>query len=173
MLKLALVLALVLEVACSDSIGVPGDVQRAPVRSAGRFVVAASDSVVASESVAGQVSLLGCGEPPVGLTGFWTPTATELGALEAALPTWLESHIAAIELPLDKRDVYVNRQYVGMYRAGRRVVLINGWHKVGERDRDLTKDQLLISCGGGSLNFRLLFDVAAKRFNNFQGNGPM
>lgn len=173
MLRLALVLVSVLEVACRDSGGTPRDVQSAPVRSAGRFVVAASDSVVVSASVAGQVSLLGCGEPPLGLTGFWTPAAPELTALEAALPSWLESHIAAIEFPLEKRDVYVNRQYVGMYRAGRRVVLINGWHKDAGRGRGLTSERLFLSCGGGPLNFRLLFDVAAKSFTDFQGNGPI
>lgn len=173
MLKLAVVVAAVLEIACRDSILAPRGIERAPIRSAGRFVVAASDSVVIAESVAGQLSLLGCGEPPVGLTGFWVPAAVELAALEAALPTWLASHIASTDLPRDKHDVYVNRQYIGTYRAGRRVVLINGWHKDGGRGRALMNDQLFMSCGGGSLNFRLLFDVATKSFSDFQGNGDI
>ena len=126
-----------------------------------------------AESTAGQVPLLGCGEPPVGLSGFWVPSAADLAALEAALPEWLESHVPSTELPLDRRKVYINRQYVGVFRAGRRVVLINAWHKDDGPGRRLTPDPLFISCGGGSLNFRLVFDVATQRFSDLQVNGSI
>ncbi len=33
--------------------------------------------------------------------------------------------------------------------------------------------QLFMSCGGGALNFRLLFEVATKTFQDFQVNGPI
>lgn len=174
MLKTALVLvAVVLGAACRGSVDAPGDIARAPVQFSSRFVIAASDSVVIAESVAGEVGTLGCGEPPIGLAGFWAPAAPELAALEAALPGWLESHIAPTELPRDKRQVRLYRQYVGTYRAGRRMVLINSWLKDDGIGRGLTDDQLFMSCGGGSLNFRLLFDVEANSFSDFQGNGDM
>jgi len=160
-------------VGCRDSIQTPRDVGRSPVRSAGRFVLATSDSVVINASVAWQVGTLGCGEPPDGLSDFWLPAETDLAALEAALPAWLESHIRAVELPLDKSEIRLNRQYVGLYRAGRRVVLINAWHKDNGIGRALTSEQLFTSCGGGALNFRLLFDVAANSFSDFQGNGAL
>lgn len=174
-MRLTLGLALVVSmlVACRDAATAPGDGKAAPVQSASRFVVAASDGVVIDEPMAAHVSMLGCGEPPVGLTGFWRPGATELAALEAALPAWLESHIAPIELPLEQREIRMNRQYLGMYRAGRRVVLINAWPNDRGIGRALTSEQLFISCGGGALNFRLLFDAAANSFSDFQGNGAI
>ena len=159
--------------ACRDAVTAPGDRKAVPVHAASRFVVATSDGVVIDESLAGQVSMLGCGDPPIGLTGFWRPGATELAALEADLPAWLESHIAPIELPLEQREIRMNRQYLGMYRAGRRVVLINAWLKDRGIGRALTSEQLFISCGGGALNFRLLFDAAANSFSDFQGNGAI
>lgn len=159
--------------ACRDAVTAHGDGNAVPVRSASRFVVAESDGVVIDERVAAHVSMLGCGDSPFGLTGFWRPGATELAALEAALPAWLESHIAPIELPLEQREIRMNRQYLGMYRAGRRVVLINAWPKDRGIGRALTSEQLLISCGGGALNFRLLFDAAANSFSDFQGNGAI
>lgn len=144
-----------------------------PARPAGRIVAAASDGIVIDESAAGQVAMLGCGEPPTGLSGFWVPGATDVAAIEAALPAWLESRIPPTELPREPRSVRLSRQYIGMYKAGRRVVVINGWPRYGESGTDLAADRLFMSCGGGALNFRLLFDVATKTFRNFQGNGPI
>jgi hypothetical protein len=172
MTSVLVLVALVLGAACRDSGNAPRAGEPAPARQRGRFVIAASDSVVIAESVAGQVEDLGCGEPPIGLSGFWIPAARDLAALEAALPTWLESHIDTTELPRS-REFRLNRQYVGMHRAGRRVVLINSWLKDDGPGRGLTGDQLFMSCGGGSSSFRLLFDVEAGSFSGFQANGPI
>lgn len=174
MLKLALLVgAVLLGVSCRDANEASRAVEPPPLRPPVRFVLMPSDSVVVDASVAGQVSMLGCSEPPVGLTGFWLPAATELAALEAALPAWLESHISPVELPSGLPEIRLNRQYVGLYQSGRRVVLINAWRNDNGLGRALTSDQLFMSCGGGALNFRLLFDVAAKSFRDFQGNGPI
>ena len=167
------VVATLLGTACRDANRAPEAGQDVPARPAGRIIAAASDGVVVEQSAAGQVAMLGCGEPPIGLSGFWMPGATDVAAIEAALPAWLESHIPPTELPREPRSVRLSRQYIGMYKAGRRVVVINGWLRHGESGKDLAADQLFMSCGGGALNFRLLFDVATRTFKDFQGNGPI
>lgn len=173
-LRIALVVvASMLGMACRNANRAPEAGQDVPARPAVRVVAAASDGIVIDESAAGQVAMLGCGEPPIGVSGFWVPGATDVAALEAALPAWLEAHIPPTELPRESRSIRVSRQYIGMYKAGRRVVVINGWPRHGESGKDLAADQLFMSCGGGALNFRLLFEVATKTFKDFQVNGPI
>lgn len=67
------------------------------------------------------------------------------------------------------RSVSIYRQYVGMYRAGRRVIYANGF-AADPAPRLPWRTEVLVVCDGGPTNFGVVFDPATGEFSDFQGN---
>ncbi len=138
------------------------------------YVVAPDGGVVLSREAA-QGLLQPCSRSfPAGLEGYWQPTPADLLALESALPRRLAQDIPRHELMPDVRRIRVYRQYVGMFRAGAKVIYINGMPSdTVERYPDQWRQGGLQACGGGALFFGLVYTPSAHAFDSFDGNGPM
>jgi hypothetical protein len=65
--------------------------------------------------------------PAEELGAVWDPTPAEITLLEGILAQELKKRVAARASPLHVRDYY--RQYAGAHRQGRRLIVINGFHR--------------------------------------------
>jgi hypothetical protein len=102
---------------------------------------------------------------------YWTPTEADVAALEAGLPTFLES-----EIPPDhynrrilERLYLYKRQYFGLtLEAGQPVIYAN-FFCVDEFDYWL--ESLVFVMDGGECFFQLLYDPATDSFSRLRVNG--
>lgn len=138
------------------------------------YVVAPDDGVVLSRQDAPGVVRPCSREFPAGLEGYWQPSPAEVRALESALPRRLAQDIPRPGVMRSVRRLRVYRQYVGMYRAGTRVIYINGMPPDAvEPQKDEWRRGGLQVCGGGTLFFGLVYIPSTQTFDSFEGNGPI
>lgn len=107
---------------------------------------------------------------PVG----YLPTATEILALEAALPGALEAAMAGREswqqFSAGRPLQGWRRQYVGVIRDGRRFVCGNYFPERSAYDDTWTHIPLIVMDGGADY-FGVEYDVAAQSITNLRFNG--
>lgn len=116
------------------------------------------------------------------LRGFWTPDPDAIRALEAALAPMLDRELAHRFKDSSHRpgihDYY--RQYVGIHVGRRRVIYVNGFHRLHvehlERVRpELTprwRTQVVHVCDGGTLFFGAEYDPETREIKNLHFNAP-
>jgi len=133
-----------------------------------RFEITPDNGVVMSRDAAASVAAT-CSRPfPSGLTGYWVPLPSDLARLETTLAGYLDERIPFEQRPRTP-TVPILRQYVGMYRSGRKVIYVNGFN--GDPVPQLPwRTELLRVCDGGPTNFGLVFDTATGAFTDFLGN---
>jgi len=152
-------------------LGIVATFWSAPLTSqTGQFAVTPDTGVVLDPEAAGDVRTV-CSRPfPGGLEGYWQPTLSDLKRLEAALPDFLEAQVPQLGRPL-AATIPIYRQYVGMYRAGRKVVYVNGFTAIGDPDLLRWRTEVLVVCDGGPTFFGAVFELGTERFTEFHGNG--
>lgn len=99
----------------------------------------------------------------------WLPSAAEIAAAERGLAAFLAGE--APELARKLPSYY--RQYVGIVRAGRRLIYINVMHQESlteDPEIDPTKELIFVS-DGGDWYFQLEYDVATGGYLEFGING--
>jgi hypothetical protein len=113
-------------------------------------------------------------------SGYWTPTLSELLPMEARLPDYLRAH-AHPRRPDQWRELkgYL-RQYLGIARAGRRLIYINGIggpvfspaRRISHRPaiERAWRSTALVMCDGGADYFGAEYDVAAREFTRIDFN---
>lgn len=140
----------------------------------GEFVVDPDGGVVLGRDAVAALSNPCSRGFPVGLTGYWVPTAGALRDLESRLPQSLARDVPVLSRPLNVKRIVIWRQYVGLYRSGVRVIYVSGMPSDSlERHQVLWRRGHLHVCGGGALHFGIVYDTATKQFDSFEGNGPM
>ena len=90
----------------------------------------------------------------------WVPTAADIAALEAALPTIAEGSDPA----------RYNRQYVGFERDGRRYIYLNAWPLNLPSPADPAREAVRV-CDGGEQFWGAVWDPQAQAFSDIAGNG--
>jgi hypothetical protein len=121
----------------------------------------------------GPVLVKSCwGESPIAgdITGYWSPTISDAGQMEQALPAYLEH--SEVHRPFS--DYY--RQYVGIIANGKRLVFVSAFAK--DHAEDWARDQgwlrkPIIVCGGSTDFWRVAFDPETKQFSHWDVNGPL
>jgi hypothetical protein len=102
---------------------------------------------------------------------YWTLTEADVAALEAGLPTFLESEIPPDHYNrriLERLDLY-KRQYFGItLEAGQPLIYAN-FFCVDEFDYWL--ESLVFVMDGGECFFQLLYDPASAEFSRLRVNG--
>jgi hypothetical protein len=143
--------------------------------------------VVLPFSEAGEL-LRWCDGRTTPVDSLWTPAASDLAALEPRLAERLGAVDAAGTSAEPPLQVY-SRQYLGIYRGGRKLVFIQGVHRHYleinvERDsaRDVSRKidwvtgvfrkRAVSVCDGGQMFFRAEYDVAADAISQFDFNSP-
>jgi hypothetical protein len=113
---------------------------------------------------------------PRGLTGHWMPARAGIDQLERRLPAVLEMALSQVTLKSGETrpmatDYY--RQYGGFYRAGRRVVYVNGLHQrvVPTRESPSWTEKPFGVCDGGLMGFAVVYDVDADNFEDVEFDG--
>ncbi len=107
--------------------------------------------------------------------GFWTPTAADIQAMEAALPAFLQAEEQrdgslvqqrAAEGLYQQLERYT-RQYVGIIAGDQRLIWGNYFcHHGGE-----WQEQLVLVEDGGACYFNVTFNPATGEFSNLDING--
>jgi hypothetical protein len=110
---------------------------------------------------------------PEAITGFWTPTLSEVSLVEKALPAFVAGKAAGLRHPVSA----FRRQYAGLISKGRKIIYINAllaaYFEESDRDsnaRDWKKQPMMV-CDGGSAFWGVEFDLLEKRFQHFSANG--
>lgn len=123
---------------------------------------------------------------PGGLSRQWNPTRADIERVEKHLPTVLGNRLRHVIIedgrPLPRPNDYY-RQYAGFYRRGRRVVYVNGVHRLivesSGRDPKAWMRTALDMCDGGFSTFGVLYDVELDTFgrlefsDSYAGSVPM
>jgi hypothetical protein len=97
--------------------------------------------------------------------GFWTPTDSDVGALERALATTVQGHAPEGLGPLDQ----YTRQYFGYRREGRRQILVVGFCNAHGLDWTRT----FVSAGEGGCHFEATYDTTSDRVANLWALDPV
>jgi hypothetical protein len=123
-----------------------------------------------------------CSRPGPALAGYWTPDLDAIRDLESALAPALQRGLEQKFKDSSKRpatDEYY-RQYMGIELRRRRVIYVNGFHKLhveqlARARPELVptwKTQVVLVCDGGTTYFGAEYDPAARRISNLHFNGP-
>ena len=101
-------------------------------------------------------------------TAFWTPTAEDVRRLEAALPAALRAAAPMVKTPL--KEYF--RQYLGVVREGRRLVLVFAIHEpsLEEIEEELLKEPRLVNDGGDAY-IDGVYDAAKGTFESVGPHG--
>lgn len=103
----------------------------------------------------------------------WTPSESELNALEVALPSLLERQLLT-RWPEDGiRALDYYRQYGGLVIAGRRIIYVHGVHKhIVELPSDPStwRQNAMRVCDGGPMAFGTEYNPQTREFSNFVFN---
>lgn len=116
----------------------------------------------------------------------WTPSGDEIASLESGLLDVLENRLMAYGAH-DTTPTDYYRQYAGVIVDGRRIVCVNGFHRIHLEDkerlrRDLAargierewsdwRDSPVVILDGGLIMFGVEYDVERRTFWNFSFNG--
>jgi hypothetical protein len=104
---------------------------------------------------------------PTEATGFWTPSAAQIEAVEQRLPELLGK---------SGHDIVVsrfNRQYIGFVRHGKKLIYLSAFPAFDIERRDQTdwRKEAWIVCDGGDDYWGVEFDPATQRFHDLDFNG--
>ena len=108
--------------------------------------------------------------PPSAGWAYWTPTDTDIRRAEMRLGAYLLVNAS----PLAKKLIRYNRQYVGVFRDGRRVIYINCFREDSKArwwmDRDWWTKPVVVD-DGGDRYFQVWYDVESCEFSDLHING--
>ena len=101
--------------------------------------------------------------------GSWMPSRSNISDMEKRLPDFLQHHTAL------KRSITEDyKQYVGITRAGRRLVFLSAFSiPPGAPPVRGWQSKPIIWGGGGDTVWRIQYDPQQKLFEGFQVNGPL
>jgi hypothetical protein len=116
-----------------------------------------------------------CSRPgPDKVSGFWMPAASDVALMEKELPAFMKK--SGFKHPVSDYC----RQYVGVIANGRKIIYINAVpvsdaedKEVDPEDRMQWKKEPAIVCDGGPEFWGVEFDLVAKEFLHFEGNGAI
>lgn len=137
-----------------------------------QFLVTPDTGVILERSATPDIRTVCTRAFPAGLSGYWPLTLDDVRRLERDLPAFLETKVPKNRRPI-AASIPIYRQYVGMYRAGRRVVYVNGFASFSEPDRLEWREHVYVVCDGGPTHFGAVFDLETGKFTDFEGNGSM
>lgn len=161
MIRRLILLSLLLTAACAEPQGGSPD----PTPAAGP-----ADAVILPASTIPQLLNQCSRSAPDAGQGAWTPSWTDIAALEAALP----AAVAASSTGRDLRDptppVGWRRQYVGYVRDGRRFVYGN-FYPSRDEISNWTAEPVIV-CDGGPAFFGVEYDAGDRRIVRLNFNGP-
>jgi hypothetical protein len=118
-----------------------------------------------------------CSRPSPGpVQAQWTPTETDIQALEPNLGAILQTHLEHAGETTPVADYY--RQYAGFVVGGRRVIYINGVERSAVETTNPNhpfdwRTQAIGICDGGPITFGVEFDPASGEFTRFAFNGAI
>jgi hypothetical protein len=101
-------------------------------------------------------------------SGFWTPSPSQIEAIEQRLPELLRKSGHTIKLS----DSY--RQYIGVTSHGKKLIYLNSFpefflkYSAGRRD---WRTKALTVCDGGDVFWGVEFDPADHTFHHLEFNG--
>ena len=102
---------------------------------------------------------------PSDVRGFWSPSPSQVIAIERLLPDLLRKSGHKLEVS----DSY--RQYIGFISHGKKLIYLNSFHKsVLSESRDW-RTKAVIICDGGDAFWGVEFDPDDYTFHNIQFNG--
>jgi len=120
-------------------------------------------------------------DTPQGVEGFWTPSTSQIAALERNLATFIETRpserhgivFAPRALPSDGHHTVValdqyRRQYVGFIKGGKRYVYGNFY--MSSRAPKDEASQAVSVCDGGWAYWGITYSVESGEFNDLQLN---
>lgn len=105
---------------------------------------------------------------PKDISGFWEPSPKEIERLEELLVRYLAAREKS-RTSVPPKDIQYHRQYVGIVRAG--VRLIYGNFYSGGAPRDAEKTGPAIVCDGGPSHWGIVFNPQTGEFEELEFNG--
>jgi hypothetical protein len=99
----------------------------------------------------------------------WTPSASEISAMEPALLERVRQELTTANAQEDAA-AYI-RQYAGLVIAGRRVIYTHGFIEGIDDPDQGWRTHARIICDGGAITFGVEYDPATRTFANFAFNG--
>jgi hypothetical protein len=100
----------------------------------------------------------------------WTPSASEISAMEPALLERVRQELTTANAQEDAA-AYI-RQYAGLVIGGRRVIYTHGFIERIDDPDEGWRTHARIICDGGPITFGVEYDPATRTFANFAFNGP-
>jgi hypothetical protein len=107
---------------------------------------------------------------PGPVEGTWTPSATDIRAMEPALIQRLREGLVAETDSQEDAPNYI-RQYGGLVIDGRRVIYAHGFLERIDDPEEGWRSHARIICDGGSITFGAEYDPATRELSNFAFNG--
>jgi hypothetical protein len=112
--------------------------------------------------------------PPAPLEGTWTPSESEIAAMEPALARYLAQNLRGAWPDSDHIAVEdYRRQYGGLILGGQRIIYVNGFRLTEYDDQDTWRSFPHVICDGGPIMFGVEYDPATQSFRNFAFNGAV
>lgn len=105
---------------------------------------------------------------PKNISGFWEPSPKEIERLEKLLVYYLADREKA-RAPVPPRGMQYHRQYVGIVRAGVRMIYGNFYP--GGAPREAEKTGPAIICDGGPSHWGVVFNPQTGEFEELEFNG--
>lgn len=105
---------------------------------------------------------------PKDISGFWEPSPKEIERLEELLVRYLAAREKS-RTSVPPKGIQYHRQYVGIVRAG--VRLIYGNFYSGGTPRDAEKTGPAIVCDGGPSHWGIVFNPQTGEFEELEFNG--
>jgi hypothetical protein len=104
---------------------------------------------------------------PANVTGFWTPSITQVLAVEQRLPALLSKSGHKIDLSRTRR------QYVGIISGGKKLIYLNALLAEAPDPHDDTdwRSVAVMVCDGGDAFWGVEFDPTDNAFHNLGFNG--
>ena len=102
-------------------------------------------------------------------SGYWTPEAAQIVALEAGLPAYLGTFWTEPAAGLADDLSGYTRQYAGLVIDGRALIYVNAFCQ-NPRDDDLWRSTALFNSGGGACYVQLFYEPATGRYYDLRIN---
>lgn len=105
---------------------------------------------------------------PDAVTGFWEPSPGEIERLERLLVNYLAIR-EKLRTPIPPKGVQYHRQYVGIVKAGVRMIYGNFYlDRVSQKSE---KTEPAIICDGGPSHWGIVFNPQTGEFEELEFNG--
>jgi hypothetical protein len=122
-------------------------------------------------------------EAPQAIDGFWMPTASQIRAIDPAIPAL--GRQAPATYPLPGSDILFTRQYIGFTRNQEKLIYVNvvvdDWSVDDHSAEDhlvhafeaMLPERPLMLCDGGAFAWGVVYDPVRQRFEApvFNGRG--